>query len=187
MIEVFIGILAFFFCLLYDILSMRRKKYAVLFFAFGGFLLAAATGSLLLRAPWPGIFSAHPLASALSIAAALFCLALLVKVLFFPSPTEDAYLAGGVSPAVTTGQYALCRHPGVLWFAGFYLALFALTRTPQMLWAFLLFTAADVLYVVLQDRYIFPKTLSGYEDYQKTTPFLIPTPTSLRAMLRKQH
>ncbi|MEG0755259.1 MAG: hypothetical protein RR450_02585 [Oscillospiraceae bacterium] len=55
-----------------------------------------------------------------------------------------------------------------------------------MLWAFLLFTAADVLYVVIQDRYIFPKTLSGYADYQKTTPFLIPTPTSLRAMLRKQ-
>lgn len=186
MIEVFIGILAFFFCLIYDILSIRRKKYAVLFFAFGGFLLAAATGSLLLRAPWPAIFSAHPLSSALSIAAALVFLALLAKVLFFSFPTDDAYLAGDVSPAVTTGQYALCRHPGVLWFAGFYLGLFALVRTPEMLWAFLLFTACDVLYVVLQDRYIFPKTLSGYGAYQKATPFLIPTPASFRAMLRKQ-
>ncbi|MEG0755258.1 MAG: hypothetical protein RR450_02580 [Oscillospiraceae bacterium] len=83
--------------------------------------MAAATGSLLLRAPWPTIFSAHPLASALSIAAALFCLALLVKVLFFSFPTEDAYLAGGVSPPSppdsmpSAATRACCGSPAFIW------------------------------------------------------------------------
>lgn len=83
---------------------------------------------------------------------------------------------------VKTGWYALCRHPGVLWFGALYVCLAALVCTGEMLVAALLFTGLDVAYVWVQDRWIFPKTLQGYAEYQAVTPFLIPTRRSLRAM-----
>ena len=60
----------------------------------------------------------------------LFCvfmlifLALLIYTLFFALPVEASYAKPGeYRRACTGGVYALCRHPGVLWFSGLYLCL----------------------------------------------------------------
>jgi hypothetical protein len=38
----------------------------------------------------------------------------------------------------------------------------------------------DLLHVYVQDRFFFPKTISGYRAYQAATPFLLPTQASFR-------
>ena len=112
-------------------------------------------------------------------------LVLLIYTLFFALPAEASYgRPGERRPACTTGVYALCRHPGVLWFAAAYLCLWGGCGFP--LWSAVLYTALDVLLVVFEDGWVFPARLSGYEEYRRTTPFLLPTPSSFRVFLARR-
>jgi len=110
--------------------------------------------------------------------------ALLVYTLFFALPVEASYTRPGEKrPACTTGVYALCRHPGVLWFAGLYLCVWLGFGLP--LWEAALYSGLNVLLVLFEDRCVFPARLEGYERYQRTTPCLIPNAASIRAALGK--
>ena len=107
-------------------------------------------------------------------------LALLVYTLFFALPVEASYARPGEKrPACTTGVYALCRHPGVLWFAGLYGCLWAAAGVP--LWEAALYSGLNVLLVLFEDRCVFPARLEGYTAYQAATPFLLPNRRSIRA------
>jgi len=108
----------------------------------------------------------------------------MVWALFFALPFHSVYVEGRQSEAVTVGLYALCRHPGVLFFFVLYLCLWLASGRAFAFWAMLLWTGADVLHVWAQDRYFFPGTLKGYTAYRKTTPFLIPTLSSVKLCLR---
>jgi protein-S-isoprenylcysteine O-methyltransferase Ste14 len=88
---------------------------------------------------------------------------------------------------VTTGTYALVRHPGVLWFSTLLVGLVLLSHARLLLIATPLWIAADVIYVLIQDRFFFPRTLAGYRAYQRRTPFLIPTRVSFRRCLQTWH
>ena len=107
-------------------------------------------------------------------------LVLLIYTLFFALPAEASYgRPGERRPACTTGVYALCRHPGVLWFAGLYVCLWAAFGLP--LWEAASLSGWNVLLVWFEDRCVFPAVLEGYGDYQRTTPFLLPDRRSIRA------
>ena len=80
----------------------------------------------------------------------------------------------------TEGVYSLCRHPGVVWFFFLYLFLALLTGQRLMMAVCICYSGLNVLYVWFQDRVTFKRTLSGYEAYQRETPFLIPTGKSVR-------
>ncbi len=84
---------------------------------------------------------------------------------------------------VTSGTYALCRHPGVLWLVFVLVGGVLHADRAGLIWLGLLWLGLDVLYVAVQDRIIFPARFSGYRAYQRTTPFLIPTRDSLRRFL----
>ena len=113
--------------------------------------------------------------------AAVFA-ALLVYTLFFALPVEASYTRPGERrKACTTGVYALCRHPGVLWFAGLYGCLWLAAGLP--LWEAALYSGLNVLLVIFEDRCVFPAKLEGYERYQRSTPFLLPNGRSIRAAL----
>ena len=110
---------------------------------------------------------------------ALF-LALEIYTLFFALPAEASYARPGEERAVcTTGVYALCRHPGVLWFAGVYGCLWLTVGMP--LWEAALYCGLDVLLVAFEDLCVFPARLEGYDAYRAQTPFLLPTRQSIRA------
>lgn len=107
-------------------------------------------------------------------------LALEIYTLFFALPAEASYAHPGEERAVcTTGVYALCRHPGVLWFAGVYGCLWLTVGLP--LWEAVLYCGLDVLLVVFEDLCVFPARLEGYDAYRAQTPFLLPTRQSIRA------
>lgn len=109
-------------------------------------------------------------------------LGLLIYTLFFALPAKEAYAQqGDRRQTLTNGIYALCRHPGVLWFTGLYLCLWAV-GVP--LSAVLLYCGLDLLLVVFEDFFVFPARLAGYDAYRQTTPFLLPNRGSLRACLK---
>ena len=177
-----LGLMAFvlFFISDYNDWRLSRRELKLCFPA-GAVLLAAGTVLEARRGSAP---ASGWLRGLFFMLVALF-LALLVYTLFFALPVEASYARPGQKrPACTTGVYALCRHPGVLWFAGAYLCLWGGFGFP--LRSAVLYTALDVLLVLFEDRRVFPARLSGYDDYRHTTPFLLPDRASLRAFLARR-
>jgi len=97
---------------------------------------------------------------------------------------QEAYLSESHGKQlVKTGTYALVRHPGVLWFILFLLALLLISRSRLLLLAAPIWISMDILYILIQDKFYFPQMFPGYEQYRKETPLLIPTRKSLRRFL----
>lgn len=118
-----------------------------------------------------------------AIGAAGFFL-LLIYTLFFALPFEETYCKENtVRLAYTEGVYSLCRHPGVLWFAGAYLCLWGITGSVSGGGYFLSMIAWNFIYVILQDMWTFPHTFSNYLEYKKKTPFLFPNRKSIQECL----
>ena len=157
-----------------------RRALRVCFPA-GGLLLAAGTIRDLRWAE--ALVRGCARAAVLAVAAAF--LALLIYTLFFALPAAASYARPGEKRrACTTGVYALCRHPGVLWFAGLYVCLWAAGGLP--LWEAALCCGLNVGLVIFEDRCVFPALLEGYGAYQAATPFLVPDRRSLAACRNKR-
>ncbi|MEG1849548.1 MAG: hypothetical protein RR197_03235 [Oscillospiraceae bacterium] len=181
----FAGALAFALFILYDLASLRHRSAGIFgLFAAGCALLVWYTLRLLLEADLPNEFLLRPFWKGAVALGALGALGLLLYTLFFALPFDKTYLKGSAPPVIDRGMYALCRHPGVLWLGLFYGLLGLLCETRTSLLAFLWFTALDILYVWFQDAILFPKSIAGYACYQKNTPFLVPTPGSIRRACR---
>lgn len=119
-----------------------------------------------------------------SLGCTLF-LVLLIYTLFFALPFEETYLReSGARKAYTGGIYGLCRHPGVLWFAGLFLCLWGLSGNLGSGKYFLSMILCNYLYIILQDLWTFPNTFVNYGIYKKSTPFLIPNGKSIKQCLR---
>ena len=163
MTAVIIGSIGFLCCFLYDHNSIRLKKsFLHPFFSIGCFFI-----------------------SAVFLAAALLFLGLLIYTLFFALPFDETYVKENHERlAYTEGVYALCRHPGVLWFAGFYFCLAGFLGSGKALGAFVVLIVWNILYIFYQDRIVFPETFSNYGAYQQTTPFLIPDRNSTAACIK---
>jgi len=184
MIYIVMGLLAFLLFAAYDINSVTSKINIMnSFFFLGSFLLIAATAGIIIESfhsiQWNlqrmsifGIFS-------------LLFLILLIYTLFFALPFSETYVKGSTSPKVCQGGfYALCRHPGVLWFTGFYFCLWLTLKIPLLLPAVIIFSACNVIYVIFQDHWTFPRIFEDYNDYKKHTPFIIPNFKSIKRCLQ---
>lgn len=176
-----LGLCAFALLFLSDYNDWRlRQKGLKLCFPVGGILLVVGT---CLRFGTVSCAASLWLRS-LSLLAVLVFLALLIHTLFFAIPVGASYARPGEKRDVcTVGVYALCRHPGVLWFAGLYLCLWPAAGLPPA--DALVYCGLNVLLVWVEDRFVFPELLKGYAEYQATTPFLIPNGASIRACLKR--
>ena len=81
------------------------------------------------------------------------------------------------------GTYALCRHPGFLWMLFYLTGLVLFVSRTGALELALTWAVCDFIVVYVQDRAIFPRAFEAYARYQRTTPFVIPSPDSLRAAI----
>jgi protein-S-isoprenylcysteine O-methyltransferase Ste14 len=114
------------------------------------------------------------------IALTFFC-SLLIYSLFIEIPARTTYIDGGKNVRlVTTGTYALTRHPGVLWFAGLVLSMLLINPSKTTLVAGVSWLSADILLVLAEDLFFFPRMFPTYSTYQSSTPFLLPNRQSLR-------
>lgn len=123
----------------------------------------------------------------LRIIAAIFWLGamfLLVYSLFLELPFIKTYGKEEHSnELIDTGTYALCRHPGVLWFGLMFLFFFFVTGARLIVPAAITWTSIDILHVYIQEKIFFPKMFPKYKDYMETTPMLIPTKESVKKCL----
>lgn len=171
---VIIGCLAFGFMYVFDLNKIRIKVQGLnIFFAITVGLLAYATFGIL-----TGGYDRISVSLPVQIIAGIFAgvaLVLLLYSLFGALPFRRTYVEkNGNNTVINTGMYALCRHPGVIWFFFLFLFFSLATGIKLMMLATLIWTALDVVHVYIQDRWLFPMTLKDYELYQKETPFLIP-------------
>lgn len=175
-----IGIFVFVLYILYDINSVlwNHRLFHCCFFA-GTLLLAGATVHQTAAAVSNGQIGRYLFPA---LAAAAVFLILLIYTLFFALPFEDTYVKtdSGKAAVYDKGMYALCRHPGVLWLFLFYMCL-GIAFSPSDIWKTgLFYSLLDLLYVIVQDVWTFPRSFADYESYQRSTPFLIPDRESVR-------
>ena len=80
---------------------------------------------------------------------------------------------------VTTGTYALVRHPTVLWYALILGSALLATRSSVLLVAMPIWVAMDVVWVLLQEKFSLARNFPNYAAYAQTTPLLVPNRRSL--------
>ena len=184
--EIVLGTISFILYMVYDLeqagaISHRFRKITKSFFMAGSVMLVAATVMLLWRT---GILQMDfGMKQIFFLMFAILFLGLLIYTLFFALPFEETYVVQDAHKTYDKKMYALCRHPGVLWFAGFYFCLWLAIGTKPLLVMAIWFSFLNFCYIILQDCYTFPKIFSDYRDYQKRVPFLIPNGKSLKRCL----
>ena len=185
--ELVLGVIAFILFFLYDFNQLDLFPRAIrpiirLFFVAGFVMLVAATGMVVV----PQFLQAFH-ASTVQILFLLFAILflwLLMYSLFFVFSFDAAYVAQLTGRSVyDRGVYALCRHPGVLWFAGFYFSLWIALGSARLFSMACVFTLLNIGYIILQDCYTFPRIFSDYGAYKQRVPFLIPSASSIRNCL----
>ena len=181
--QIILGSVGFLLYFIYDINSIQKKnKFMQKFFAAGTILVVVSLLMELYLAWGQGHRSAGAMAG-FGIGAVLF-LVLLIYTLFFALPFEETYCEENkLRAAYTEGVYGLCRHPGVLWFAGAFLCMWGMLGGLRQGIYFGLMIFWNYLYIIFQDLWTFPRTFFNYNEYQKTTPFLIPNRESIRVCL----
>jgi len=183
MIYIAVGILGFIVIHLFDIVSLKRipsgAKPGV--WTVGSGLLGYSLIMLCLKSntlPLP-IWSTW-----LGWGLLTLSLFLLIYSLFINLPFHKTYIATGVSDKlITTGLYALVRHPGVIWFTLFMLSLILVSKSSLLLIAAPIFILLDILLVITQDRFFFRQMFAGYDSYRQETPMLLPNRSSVNAFI----
>lgn len=178
-----LGTAGFVLCFLYDINSVKYQNRVIQKFFAAGCL--CILGAVTVRLSSSLHFAAGNVGWRLAAAAgALLFAGLLVYTLFFALPFQKTYVEEStVREAYTEGVYGLCRHPGILWFAGLFLCLWGASGKGADGFFYLSMILWNLLYAAFQDVWTFPQTFSNYRQYQQSTPFLIPNPASIRKCL----
>ncbi len=108
----------------------------------------------------------------------------LVLALFFGLFTLYSVLSvsfvnrgNGEKRVFSGGLYAVCRHPGFLFFVPMYICLWLGAGLPFV--AAAVFIGLNLLLVLFEDKLVFPAFLQGYSEYKTTTPFIVPNAKSI--------
>lgn len=170
------GILSFLMFFLYDYNSVQWKNPVIQrFFLLGTVVLSGTTATILwnyrIHISWDTPFTYF------WIVMSVLFLGLLIYTLFFAIPFKETYLQESKERITFRGNfYGWCRHPGVLWFGGFYFSLYGFINHSIVLSVAVLYTAMNLLYIIYQDQWIFPKIFRDYKEYRRSVPFLLPKP-----------
>jgi protein-S-isoprenylcysteine O-methyltransferase Ste14 len=175
---VWLGVVSFLVAYLFDLAAVRRIPYGkqaiglvAAALAIYAHIMVSTTGARVWLPPWAGYagWILWPIA-----------LLALSYSLFLEIPFRRTYVADGASgELVTTGTYALVRHPGVLWYALFLAGLVLASQRRLTLIAAPLWLVLDILYVWIQERFFFDGMFPGYDRYRQQTPMLIPNRKSI--------
>ncbi|MEN1759992.1 hypothetical protein AAIG11_05890 [Anoxynatronum sibiricum] len=180
MIFIALGCVAFLFFTLFDLhkLYFVHRIFHGTFFL-GIFLVIAATAGILMTAE--AAFHLSPILRGMCGVMMVAGFTWQFYALFWALPFQATYLHGELqSLVITSGAFALCRHPGVLGFGVFYFFLWLASGVHFILVAGMIWTIMDIIHVSIQDNWLFPRSFPGYGAYQKQTPFLMPTTASLK-------
>jgi protein-S-isoprenylcysteine O-methyltransferase Ste14 len=167
-----------------DLLALRGKRRAATVLGYVGYLgwaavlvaMAFGTGRGTDASRGDGSFLWRGAGLALSVLWA----SLLVWSVFLEIPYRRRRESIPEGCAVTSGTYAICRHPGFWWLSFLALSLVLFRMDADLLVSAAGIILFDFFLVLFQDLYIFTNVFSGYSTYKKETPFLLPRKRWLR-------
>jgi hypothetical protein len=108
----------------------------------------------------------------------------LLYSLFINLPFRSTYITKGVGDRlVTTGLYALVRHPGVYGLAALMFGAAIVSGSSLLIVAVPIWMVVDVVVVYVQDHCFFDAMYPDYPSYRLDTPLLIPNWRSLVAFI----
>lgn len=173
---ILIGVLGFVLFFLSDLFAVLKKKVIGYILVFLG-TFAIAGSSVYILWTSKGYQTMYGMKFIMGPLTVIFFLLLIYSVLVEVNQTKTD------NTLVTTGTYALSRHPGVLWFLLYYISGSVLFGSTEILLAGLVWSAVNIIYVILQEKLIFIKIFKGYDDYKKLTPMLLPTTKSIKRFI----
>jgi protein-S-isoprenylcysteine O-methyltransferase Ste14 len=182
MIYIIIGSLGFFVIHFFDIVSLKRIPRAKPFtWILGSGLLGY---SLVMVCLAPDKLLLPMWSTWLGWALLSTSLLLLIYSLFINLPFRKTYVTTGVGDKlITTGLYALVRHPWIHCFTLVLLSLVLVSKSSLLLIAAPIWISLDIVLVVIQDKFIFGRMFDGYDSYRQQTPMLVPNRRSLNAFI----
>jgi len=175
-----IGFLGFIVIHLSDLLFVRRIRFAKPSVWIAGAVLIGYAAAMAFL--WPEKLPLPSWTTWLGWALLLTSLPVLLYSLFISLPFVETYVsADAKEQLITTGFYALARHPWVHWHVLVALSLFLASKSELMLYGALSFIGLDILAITIQDKFFFLRMFPGYEEYRRQTPMLIPNRKSFKA------
>ena len=183
MVYIALGIFGFIVIHLFDILSLKRIAWGAKpgTWIVGGGLLGYSLIMLCLKSntlPLP-MWSTW-----LGWGLLTLSLCLLIYSLFINLPFRKTYIAAGVGDKlITTGLYALVRHPWVHCFILVLLSLVLVSKSSLLLIATPIWILLNILLVIIQDKFFFGRMFDGYDSYRQKTPMLVPDRRSISAFI----
>ena len=182
MIYIVIGAVGFLIIRCFDIVSLKRvpKAKPGIWILGCGLLIYSLTmicfapGKLLLPmwSTWLGWVL-------LSVSLFLLIYSLVVNL-----PFRRTYITTGVGDKlITTGLYALVRHPWVHCFTLLLLSLVLVSKSGLLLIASPVWILLDILLAVVQDKFFFGRMFNDYYNYRRETPMLVPNRRSINAFM----
>lgn len=184
MLSVFLGSLGFICYFIYDVNSVTKKlRVFRTSFAAGSVLVLLGTIDMVIEG-WKDVNLSDP-NNLIWLFGAVMMFGLLIYTLFFALPFDSTYIDQSEQRRTyTEGVYALCRHPGVLWYSGMYLSIWGIMTSWKVFFSVMIYIGWNIVYIILQDKIIFPRTFTDYEEYKKITPFLIPDIKSVKRCIQ---
>ncbi|MDO4393984.1 MAG: hypothetical protein Q4C80_06180 [Bacillota bacterium] len=155
-----------------------KKKWLNASFVLGVTLLIISTVWMCVLGEGHSVLSKYP-GMAVWVVCALSLFAQ-VYSLFFSFNCDEAYAGGGESESrypCTVRMYALCRHPGVLFFIILYVGLALVTN--MSFTGVVVLCILNILLIIFEDMLVFPAIFNGYDEYKRGTPFLLPNMNSI--------
>lgn len=184
MIQNTLVIAGFLLLIVSDLMAVRgsRRAFAVALPGYG--LAGVAMGIFLLPVSQEQDQAVHTQALPATIdfiflSVAAIAAGFLVWTVFFEPSAERRKRKVPAGAVISTGSYGQCRHPGFWWFSIVAVVLGARNLAegavflPTLITIFIMI-AADMLLILIQDCYTFPRILDGYDEYRKAVPFLMP-------------
>lgn len=168
--------ISYIFFLLYDVFCVRRSVNNYLFpIALFGLIVATIWMIVMCRK-----YLVIHFVSVLAMVIAVVGFAAMMESLFFSLP-KGTYVDPAAPRCVYRRKmYALCRHPGVLWYCVFYAMLPIIMPGVETVALCGAFCLGDLVYMLVQDLWSFPKIFSDYQDYKQQVPMIIPTIGSIK-------
>ncbi len=180
MLYILIGVFGFISLLVFDLMSLRDKVFFKYFFAFLGLgLIIYSTFKL---SVFEGDFIINEIGRVLSLILTVLFMGLLIYSVFI-EVGANTYKKFAEPKLVTNGTYSLVRHPGVIWLFLAYLFLAMFHQNSYLLITAIVWTGANALYVVIQEKFVLVKIFPNYKEYIKTTPMLLPNGGSLKRFM----
>ncbi len=173
------GLLGFLAVLLSDVADLWKARLVEKMLRLGGIALVIC--SFLVLGTGPERLQVPPWTRIAGAALFLPSFLLWASSLFSEIPPKGSRGPERLPRLVSTGNYALCRHPGVLWLLSLHIGLLFATASRGLLEALPFWTGANLVLVGLEDLFLFPRLFGeAYSEYRLTVPFLLPSRASLR-------